>query len=67
MNVQVNEGAVANYSLDGVTVYELNTKKTTNAIKVVDANEITQYDDGDQSRVFVKIYKDVVKEVVIVK
>ncbi len=67
MNVQVNEGAVANYSLDGVTVYELNTKKTTNAIKVVDANEITQYDDGDQSRVFVKIYKDAVKEVVIVK
>lgn len=67
INVQVNEGAVANYSLDGVTVYELNTKKTTNAIKVVDANEITQYDELDQNRVFIKIYKDAVKEIVIVK
>ncbi len=67
INVQVNEDAVANYSLDGVTVYELNTKKTTNAIKVVDANEITQYDDLDPSRVFIKIYKDAVEEIVIVK
>lgn len=67
VNVQVNGGAVANYSLEDVTVYELNTKKNTNAIRVVDANEITQYDDLDPSRVFIKIYKDAVQEIVIVK
>ena len=67
INVQVNDGAVANYGLEGVTVYELNTKKNTSAIRVVDANEITQYDDLDPSRVFIKIYKDAVQEIVIIK
>ncbi|MBE7049052.1 MAG: S-layer homology domain-containing protein [Ruminococcaceae bacterium] len=67
MNVQVEDGAVTNYSLDDVTVYEYNSTKNKNAIRVVDANEITQYDDLDPSRVFVKIYKDVVEEIVIVK
>ncbi|MBR6729318.1 MAG: S-layer homology domain-containing protein [Clostridia bacterium] len=67
INVQVNEGAIANYALEGATVYELDTAKTNNAIKVVDANEITQYDDLDPSRVFIRIYKDVVEEIVIVR
>ncbi|MBR5237048.1 MAG: S-layer homology domain-containing protein [Clostridia bacterium] len=67
INVQVNENSVVNYSLENVTVYELNTSKTTNAIRVVDANEITQYDDLDPSRVLIKMYKDVVQEIVIVK
>ncbi len=67
INVQVGEGAINNYSLDGVTVYEYNSKKNQNAIRVVDAGEITQYDDLDQSRVFIKIYKDAVQEIVIVK
>lgn len=67
INVQVGSGAVSNYSLENVTVYELDTAKTKNAIKVVDANEITQYDDAEPSRVFIKIYKDAVSEIVIVK
>ncbi|MBE7034709.1 MAG: S-layer homology domain-containing protein [Ruminococcaceae bacterium] len=67
INVQVADGAISNYSLDNVTVYELNTTKNSNAIKVVDANEITQYDDLDESRVLIKMYKDVVEEIVIVK
>jgi len=67
INVQVNDGTVANYGLEGVTVYELDTEKTKNAIRVVDANEITQYDESDPSRVFIRIYKDAVGEIVIVK
>ncbi len=67
INVQVNDGAVANYSLNGVTVYEFDSSKRINPIRVVDANEITQYDDLDPSRVFIKIYKDAVQEIVIVK
>lgn len=67
INVQVGDGAISNYSLEGVTVYEFNSKKNQNAIRVVDAGEITQYDDSDQSRVLIKIYKDTVQEIVIVK
>ncbi|MBE7021859.1 MAG: S-layer homology domain-containing protein [Ruminococcaceae bacterium] len=67
INVQVADGAVANYSLEGATVYEVDTAKTNNAIKVVDANEITQYDESDPSRVFIRIYEDAVTEIVIIR
>jgi len=67
INVQVGDGSIANYSLADVTVYEFDSAKSKNAISVVDANEITQYDDLDPSRVFIKIYKDTVQEIVIVK
>ncbi len=67
INVQVGEGDIVNYSLDNVKVYELNTGKKTGAIRVVDANEITNYDELDPSRVLIKLYKNVVSEIVIVK
>ena len=67
INVQVSDGAISNFSLEGVTVYEFNSGKKQNAIRVVDGNEITQYDDLDPSRVFIKVYKDAVQEIVIVK
>lgn len=67
INVQVNSEKVKNYSIEGATVYELNTGKTNNAIKVVTPGDIAQYDDLDPSRVFIKIYKDAVQEIVIVK
>ncbi len=67
INVSVNGGAVENYSTDGAVVYEFNSEKTTNPIRVVEAGDITQYDELDQSRVFIKIYKDEVKEIIIVR
>ena len=67
INVSVNGGAVENYSTDGAKVYEFNSSKTTNPIKVAEAGDITQYDELDVSRVFIRIYKDEVKEIVIVR
>lgn len=67
INVSVNGGAVENYSTSNATVYEVNTAKTTNPVRVAEAGDITQYDELDVSRVFVRIYKDVVKEIVIVR
>ena len=67
INVTVNGGAAANYSLSGVNVYEFDSSKTNNAIKAVTAGDIAQYDELDPSRVFINIYKDEVKEIVIVK
>jgi len=67
INVSVNGGAVSNYNIDGVRVYEFNSAKTTNPIKVVEPGDIPQYDEMDESRVFIRIYKDEVKEIVIVR
>ena len=67
INVSVDDGAVSNYNIEGVTVYEFNSNKSTNPIKVVEPGDIPQYDELDESRVFIRIYKDVVKEIVIVR
>ncbi len=67
INVSVNGGAVSNYNISGVRVYEFNSAKTQNPIKVVEPGDITQYDELDESRVFIRIYKDEVKEIVIVR
>lgn len=67
INVTVNGGTVTNYSTADATVYELNTNKSANAIKTVTTGDIPQYDELDESRVLIRIYKDEVKEIVIVK
>lgn len=67
INVSVNDGAVSNYSIDGVTVYEYDSSKAKNSIKVVQPGDIAQYDELDAQRVFIKLYKDAVCEIVIVK
>lgn len=67
INVSVNDGEVSNYNINGVRVYEFNSNKTTNPIKVVEPGDIPQYDELDESRVFIRIYKDEVKEIVIVR
>ena len=67
INVSVNDGAVSNYNINGVKVYEFNSNKTTSPIKVVEPGDIPQYDELDESRVFIRIYKDEVKEIVIVR
>ncbi len=67
INVSVNGGAVENYSTSNATVYEVNTEKTINPVRVAEAGDITQYDELDVSRVFLRIYKDEVKEIIIVR
>lgn len=67
INVTVNGGAVENYSTEGAKVYEVNTEKMTNPVRVAEAGDITQFDELDVSRVFLRIYKDEVKEIIIVR
>ena len=67
INVTVNGGEIENYSTQGATVYEFNSDKTVNPVRVAEAGDITQYDDLDVSRVFLRIYKDEVKEIIIVR
>ena len=66
-NMQVGSGEVRNFSIGDATVYTVDTTLSRNQIKVGDAGDIQKYDDLDPSRVFVRVYEDVVKEVIIIK
>lgn len=66
-NLQVGSGTIHNFTTSGVDIYSVDTTKTTNQITVTDAGDIQKYDSDDGSLVFVRVYKDVVKEIVIIK
>ena len=68
INVSVNGGSVVNYTLDkNIKVYEVNTALSKNKVKVAEIADIQKFDEDENNRVFIKLYKDVVQEVVIVK
>lgn len=68
INVTVDDGSVQNIQLpENITVYSVDTTKTKNNITVATRGDIQAFDEDEGNRVFIKIYKDVVQEVVIIK
>ena len=68
INVSIDGGASENYELPSdINVYSVDTTLVRNNVSVVTAGDIQSYDEDEGNRVFIKIYKDVVTEVVIVK
>ena len=68
INVTVNGGSVINLALPkDVQVYSVDTTITKNQVTAAEIGDIQAYDEDEGNRVFVKIYKDVVSEVVIIK
>ncbi len=68
INVTVDGKNETNYSIpSGVTVYTVDTTKSKNNITVSEVSDIQKYDEEENNRVFIRIYDDVVKEIVIVK
>ncbi len=67
INVSVNDGGIENYSLDGVKVYSYNSEKTSNRVSVVTSADIGRFDSSNPQRVLIRIYDDMVKEIVIIK
>ncbi len=68
VNISVNDKASINYSTKDAVVYKVNTAKTNNKITVTDAGEISKWeDDANEVRLFLRIYEDEVKEIVIVE
>lgn len=68
INVTVSGGEVQNIVLpEDITVYMVDTTKSKNNISVVTRGDIQSFDEDEQNRVFVKLYKDVCQEVVIIK
>lgn len=67
MNMTVNGGPTMNIAFGGAKVYHVDTSKETNSVQTATFGDIQKYDSSDPSLVFVKIYKDVVEEIVIIK
>lgn len=68
INVTVNGGSAANYAIPSdVTVYSVDMTKSKNNILTAKVSDIEVYDTDENNRVFLKIYDDVVEEIVIIK
>lgn len=68
INVTVNDGQVVNYKLpEDINVYSVDTTISKNQVTVAEAGDIQNFDAEEGNRVFIKIYKDVVSEIVIIK
>lgn len=66
-NLQVNDGAVQNYSIGDAKIYVVDTTKSAQQVRVGDAGDIQKYDESAPERVFVRVYKDIVQEIVVIK
>lgn len=66
INVQVADGKAENYSIENVTVYVYDSSLSKKYLTVGDTSDLEKF-DNDGGRVFIRIYKDTVKEIVVVK
>lgn len=68
VNISVNDEKEVNYNVSkDAKVYSVDSTKTKNNISVVSFDDITAYDEDENNRLFIRIYEDEVKELVIVK
>lgn len=66
VNVSVN-GDIRNYATGDAVVYLYDSSRTNNNIQVVSAADIEIYEEGNEARLFLRIYNDQVQEMVIVR
>ena len=68
INVTVNDANERNIVLPSdITVYSVDTTKSKNNITTATVGDIQAYDEDEDNRVFIRIYDEIVKEVVIIK
>ena len=68
VNVSVNNSNTVNYTVPTETpVYSVDTTKSKNPITVAEISDIQNFDSDENNRIFIKIYDDIVSEIVIVK
>ena len=66
VNMTVN-GKVYNFATGDATVYLYDSNRSKNDIQVVSAADIEIYETGNEARLFLKVYNDVVQEMLIVR
>ena len=66
-NLQVNDNANVNYAIGNAKIYVVDSEKKTNSITVGDASDIQKFDDAKPERVFVRVYKGEVMDIVVIR
>lgn len=66
VNVSVN-GDIRNFATGDAVVYLYDSSRTTNNIQVVSAADIEIFEEGNEARLFLRVYEDQVREMVIVR
>lgn len=66
VNVSVNS-EIRNFATGDAIVYLYDSSRNTSNIQVVSASDIEIYEEGNEARLFLRIYQDQVKEMVIVR
>jgi len=66
INMTVN-GTVYNFATGDATVYLYDSTRNKPSIQLVSAADIEIFEEGNEARLFLKIYEDVVQEMVIIK
>lgn len=68
INVTVNGAGAVNYELkDDINVYLVDTAAAKNKVTKAGVADIQNFDEDENNRIFLKLYKDEVKEAVIIK
>lgn len=66
VNVQVAGGTTENYSVENATIYVYDSTRSKTKVSVGDTSDLSVYENNN-SRVFLRVFKDEVKEIVVVK
>ncbi len=66
VNLDVN-GTITNYSTEDATVYLYDSTRGEGKVSVVAPEDIEVYEEGNEVRLFIKLYQDKVSEMVIIK
>lgn len=68
INVTVNDQNVRNFQIpEDAKIYSVDTTKAKNNVTVATSGDIQAYDADEGNRVFIRLYDEVVKEIVIIK
>jgi len=68
MNVVANNMSETNFNISDAVVYQYDySKPTGQQVKIVDSSYISKFDEADPEKVFVRIYKGEVTEIVIIQ
>ena len=66
VNVSIND-AIHNWATGDAIVYLYDSTRNNNNIQVVSAADIEIYEEGNEVRLFIRVYEDEVREMVIVR
>ncbi len=68
INVTVNDGSESNYSIPSdAKIYSVDTTVSKNNVLTAQASDIQKFDADENNRVFIRIYDNTIKEIVIIK